>query len=424
MASSENRFRRPSREQRRVVITGLSSITPLGNTAKETWEGLINGRSGISHITFFDTSQFDVKIGGEVKNFPIDDFVPKKDQKKMDRFTHFAIAAAKMAWQDSGLEMTEKLAERTGVLTGVGIGGLPNIESSRDLVVNRGPSRISPFFIPTVISNMAAGHVSILFGTKGPNYTLTSACASGAHAIGEAANYIRNGDCDLMFAGGTEGTVCPLAIGGFAAMKALSTRNEEPKLASRPWDKDRDGFVLSEGCGMFILEEYEHALKRGARIYGELTGYGYSSDGFHMTNPIANGSGAALAMEMALRDAQLIKESIEYINAHGTSTPAGDQAETEGVKRVFGDHAEKVWVSSTKSMIGHALGAAGAIESVFALQSLYHGIVPPTINLEDPSPECDLDYVPHTAREKQLHHVMNNSFGFGGTNASLIFSRV
>lgn len=424
MASGGNRFRRPAREQRRVVVTGLSSITPLGNTATETWEGLISGRSGIGLISFFDTSQFDVKIGGEVKNFSVDDYVPKKEQKKMDRFTHFAIAGAKMALKDSGLEMTESIALKTGVLTGVGIGGLPVIESSRDIVVARGPSRISPFFIPTVISNMAAGNISILFGTKGPNYTLTSACASGAHAIGEAAGYIRNGQCDVMFAGGTEGTVCPLAVGGFAAMKALSTRNDQPKLASRPWDKDRDGFVLSEGCGMFILEEYEHALKRGARIYGELRGYGFSSDGHHMTNPIATGSGAALAMEMAINDAQINRDEIGYINAHGTSTPAGDLAETAGIKMVFGDHSKKLWVSSTKSMIGHTLGAAGAIESVFALQSLYHGIAPPTINLENPSPECDLDFVPHTAREKQLNHVMNNSFGFGGTNSSLIFSRL
>ncbi len=423
MVNEVNRFRRPSREQRRVVVTGLSAITPLGSTAEITWNGLINGRSGIALTTFFDTSAFDVKISGEVKNFAIDEFVPKKEQKKMDRFVHLALAGAQMAIKDSGLEISEKLAEKTGVLTGVGIGGLPMIESSRDTVVQRGPSRISPFFIPAVISNMAAGHISILYGLKGPNYTLTSACASGAHAIGEGASYIRSGQCDVMVVGGSEGTVCPLAIGGFAAMKALSTRNDQPQMASRPWDQDRDGFVLSEGCGMLILEELEHALKRGAKIYGELNGYGFSSDGFHMTNPLADGGGAAKSMSMALQDAQLNPSQIDYINAHGTSTPVGDQAETEGVKKVFSHHAKKVWISSTKSMIGHTLGAAGAIESVFAIQTLFHGVVPPTINLENPSPECDLDYVPGSAREKQLTHVMNNSFGFGGTNASLIFSR-
>ncbi|MCB0384133.1 MAG: beta-ketoacyl-ACP synthase II [Bdellovibrionales bacterium] len=424
MASGETNYRRPAREQRRVVITGLAAITPVGNTAQDSWEALINGRSGIDRTTQFDPANFTVQISGEVKDFPVDNYVPKKDQKKMHRFTHFALGGAAMALADSGLEMTESLAARTGVITGVGIGGLPLIESQRDVVVERGPSRISPFFIPAVISNMAAGHISINYGAKGPNYTLTSACASGAHAIGEAAQVIRNGNCDVMFAGGTEGTVCPLAIGGFAAMKALSTRNDNPQAASRPWDQDRDGFVLSEGCGMFILEELEHAIKRGARIYGELTGYGYSSDGFHMTNPVPGGAGAAAAMTMALNDAMIDRTAINYINAHGTSTPAGDQAETEGIKSVFGDHAYKLWVSSTKSMIGHTLGAAGAVESVISLQALYHGIVPPTINLDNPSPENDLDYVPHTAREKQMHHVMNNSFGFGGTNASLIFSRL
>lgn len=424
MTSGDKRFRRPAREQRRVVITGLSNITPVGNTAADSWQALINGRSGITRVTQFDPTDHSVQIAGEVKDFPIDLYVEKKEQKKMHRFTHFALGAAQMALADSGLELTEALAERTGVVTGVGIGGLPMIEAQRDVVVQRGPSRITPFFIPAVISNMAAGHISIKYGTKGPNYTLTSACASGAHAIGEAAGYIRGGQCDIMFAGGTEGTVCPLAIGGFAAMKALSTRNDQPTAASRPWDRDRDGFVLSEGCGMFILEELEHALKRKARIYGELTGYGYSSDGYHMTNPIPGGAGAALAMKMALKDAMINNEDIGYINAHGTSTPAGDQAETEGIKAVFGPHAYKLWVSSTKSMIGHTLGAAGAVESVIALQALFHGIVPPTINLDNPSPENDLDYVPHTARERQLHHVMNNSFGFGGTNASLIFSRL
>ena len=424
MASGDTNYRRPAREQRRVVVTGLSAITPVGNSAQESWEALINGRSGITNITQYDCTDHSVQIAGEVKDFPVDEYVPKKDQKKMDRFTHFALGAAHMALADSGLELTDSIRQRTGSITGVGIGGLPLIERQFAISEKRGPSRITPFFIPAVISNMAAGHISIKYGTQGPNYTLTSACASGAHAIGEAAAYIRNGVCDVMFAGGTEGTVCIMAVGGFAAMKALSTRNSHPQAASRPWDKDRDGFVLSEGCGMFILEEYEHAVKRGARIYGELTGYGFSSDGHHMTNPIPGGAGAAAAMEMALADAMINKETVGYINAHGTSTPAGDQAETEGIKRVFGDHAKDLWISSTKSMIGHTLGAAGAVESVISLQALHHGIIPPTINLDNPSPENDLDYVPHTAREKQLRHVMNNSFGFGGTNASVIFSKL
>ena len=423
-ASEKNSYRRPAHEQRRVVITGLSAITPLGNSAQQSWQALVNGRSGIAKITQYNATGHTVQIAGEVKNFPIDDYIPKKDQKKMDRFSYFSLAAAHMALEDSGLELTDAICERTGVLVGVGIGGLPFIEKQFSLVEKRGPSRNSPFFIPAVAPNMSAGYISVKYGTKGPNYVLSSACASGAHAIGEATAYIRNGQCDVMFTGGTEGSVCILTVSGFASMKALSTRNSQPQVASRPWDRDRDGFVLSEGCGMLILEEYEHAVKRNARIYGELTGYGFSSDGFHMTNPPPNGIGAAAAMEMAISDAMIDSSNIDYINAHGTSTPLGDQAETEGIKRALGDHAKDVWVSSTKSMIGHTLGAAGAIESVFAIQTLHHGIIPPTINLDNPSLENDLDYVPHTAREKRLRHVMNNSFGFGGTNASLIFSKL
>ena len=421
---AKSNYRRPAREQRRVVITGLSAITPVGNSAQESWEALINGRSGIAKITYYDVTDHSVQIAGEVKNFPLDNYVPKKDKKKMGRFVHLALGAAHMALEDSGLELTDALCERTGVLTGVGMGGLPILQQQSLLVEKRGLSRVSPFFIPAVIPNMAAGHISIKYKIKGPNYTLASACASGSHAIGEAATYIRNGQCDVMLAGGTEGVVSPLGVGGFAAMKALSTRNSQPQAASRPWDQDRDGFVLSEGCGILILEEYEQAVKRGARIYGELSGYGFSSDGFHMTNPDPDGVGAARSMELAISDAMIDKNSIDYINAHGTSTPAGDLAETEGVKRVFGQHAKDLWISSNKSMIGHTLGAAGAIESAIALQTLYHGIVPPTINLDNPSPENDLDYIPHTAREKQLRHVMNNSFGFGGTNASIIFSKL
>ncbi len=411
--------------KRRVVVTGLGAVTPLGLTARETFENALKGVSGIAPITRFDASQFDVRFAGEVKGFNPDPFINKKDQKKMDRFLHFSAAAAQMAIQDCGLEWTDELRERTGTFVGCGIGGLPGIEDTHTVLLNRGPSRISPFFIPQVISNLAAGHISIQYGFRGPNFAIVSACATGCHSIGEAVRYIRDGLCDVMIAGGTESAVCPLGIGGFAAMKALSTRNEAPEAASRPWDKDRDGFVLSEGAAVIILEDYESAKKRGARIYAEVSGYGVSSDAYHMTNPAPGGAGAARAMMLAIADAGVNPTDIGYINAHGTSTPAGDVAESDAIKSALGtDAAKKCWVSSTKSMTGHTLGAAGAIESVLSILTLQTGSVPPTINLDSPSPDCDLDYVPHTARERKLNHVLNNSFGFGGTNACLLFSRI
>lgn len=413
-----------SHKNRRVVVTGMGCVTPLGLTCEESWANALNGKSGIGKIQAFDASPLSVQIAGEVKGFNPDDYIHKKEQKKMDRFIHFALASADQALKDSGLEFTEELKDRTGTIVGAGMGGLPVIESTHQTLIDRGPSRVSPFFIPQVIANMASGQISIQHGFRGVNYSVTSACASGCHSIGEAAHYINRNDCDVMIAGGTESTVSPLGIGGFAAMKALSTRNDDPEKASRPWDQGRDGFVLAEACAILILEEYEHAKKRGAKIYGEVTGYGVSSDGYHMTNPAPNGDGAKRAMQSALRDAGISVADIDYVNAHGTSTPVGDLAESNAVKSLFGSDASKVWVSSTKSMTGHALGAAGAIESFFSLMALATGKVPPTINLENPSDGCDLDYVPHTAREKSLKHVMNNSFGFGGTNASLIFSKV
>lgn len=413
-----------SHKGRRVVVTGLGCVTPLGTSCEETWSSALAGKSGIARITQFDPSGFDVTFAGEVKNFNVDEYIPKKEQKKMDRFIHLALAAAAQAMKDSGLPSEGDWKERAGTIVGAGMGGLPLIEETHKVLSERGPSRISPFFIPQVIANMAAGHISIQYGLQGVNYSVTSACATGCHSIGEAAGYIQRGISDVMVAGGAEATVSPLGIGGFAAMKALSTRNEEPHRASRPWDKDRDGFVLAEGAAILILEDYEHAKKRGAQIYGEVTGYGISSDAFHMTNPAPGGAGALKAMRMALADAGLSTDKVGYINAHGTSTPAGDLAESNAVKTVFGSDAKQVWVSSTKSMTGHTLGAAGAIESIFSLMALKTGNIPPTINLENPGEGCDLDYVPNTARERNLENVMNNSFGFGGTNASLIFSKV
>lgn len=417
-------FLRKEKPQRRVVVTGIGLITPVGLTVAENWENLTNGRSGIGEVKAFDVSAFSSKIGGEVKNFDPDSIVDKKEQKKMDRFIMFSLEASRQALEDSGLELgsNEILKARSGAIIGVGIGGLPIIEQQVKVFLERGPSRITPFFIPAVISNMASGHISIKYGMRGPNFAVTSACASGAHSIGEAAQYIRDGHCDVMVAGGCEAAITPLAMAGFASMKALSTRNSQPELASRPFDKDRDGFVLSEGAGSLILEDYEHASRRGATIYGEVTGYGFSSDAYHMTNPSPGGDGAALAMRLALKDAELNADAISYVNAHGTSTPAGDGVETSALKTVFGEHSKKLWVSSTKSMTGHTLGAAGAIEGIYALLALKHQVAPPTINLENPSPDCDLDYVPLVARDGKFKHVLNNSFGFGGTNASVIFS--
>lgn len=410
--------------RRRVVVTGLGAVTPLGLNALESFENALEARSGVGPITLFDSSAYDVRFAGEVKNFSPDAYIAKKEQKKMDRFLHFTMAATAQAVQDSKIEFTDELKERTGVFIGCGIGGLPGVQQTHSLVLERGPGRISPFFIPQVIINMASGHVSIQYGLRGPNFSIVSACASGCHSIGEAVNYIRHGTCDAMIAGGTESAVCGLGIGGFAAMNALSTRNDSPESASRPWDRDRDGFVLAEGSGILVLEEYERAKKRGAKIYCEVTGYGLSSDAYHMTNPAPGGSGAVSAMKKAIQDARINAIDIGYVNAHGTSTPVGDVAESEAIKVAFGtEAAKKTWISSTKSMTGHTLGAAGAIESVFSIYSLYYSKIPPTKNLDNPSPECDLDYVPKTARERTLKHVLNNSFGFGGTNACLIFSK-
>ncbi len=418
-------FVRPPRApQRRVVVTGIGMITPLGLTFEESWKNAVEGQSGIDTITAFDASKFDVRFAGEIKGFNPDTYIEKKEQKKMERFIQLAMACSDQALKDSGLTITEQLSPRAGAIIGVGIGGLGAIDQTSQTLASRGPSRISPFFIPQVIGNLASGQVSIKHNLKGPNYAVTSACASGANAIGDSAEYIRRGAADVMLAGGSEAVVTPLAIGGFSAMKALSTRNDQPKMASRPFDKDRDGFVLSEAAAVLVLEDYEHAARRGAKIYGEVAGYGTSSDAHHMTNPAPGGAGGAQAMASALRDAGLNPSDISYINAHGTSTPVGDGLETAGIKSVFGDHARKLWVSSTKSMMGHSLGAAGAVESVFALMTLKENIAPPTINLDNPSDDCDLDYVPHRARDGKFTHVLNNSFGFGGTNACLAFSKI
>lgn len=423
---SQSVFLREPRTQRRVVVTGVGVITPVGLTTVENWDNLTNGRSGIGSISHFDPTDFVSKIAGEVRGFDPSSIIEKKEQKKMDRFIMLSLESTRQALEDSGLEFdgNELLQARTGALIGVGIGGLPDIEKQAKILQTKGPSRISPFFIPAVITNMASGHITIKYGLRGPNFSVTSACASGAHSIGEATQYIRDGHCDVMVAGGCEAAVTPMAIAGFGSMKALSTRNDQPELASRPFDKDRDGFVLSEGAGTLILEDYEHASRRGATIYGEVAGYGFSSDAYHMTNPSPTGDGAALSMRLALKDAGLNPESVGYVNAHGTSTPAGDGVETLAVKTVFGDHAKKVWVSSTKSMTGHTLGAAGAIESIYSLLALKHQVAPPTINLENPSEDCDLDYVPLSARDGSFEHVLNNSFGFGGTNASVVFSKI
>jgi 3-oxoacyl-[acyl-carrier-protein] synthase II len=409
--------------KRRVVVTGLGMISPLGIGNDATWQGLIEGRSGIDRITKFDASEYSARIAGEVRGFDPLQWIDKKDVKKSDTFIHYALATAAMAVEDSSLDMSKEDQDRVGVIIGSGIGGLPLIEEMHRKLMERGPSRISPFFIPGLIVNLAAGQISIRFGAKGPSSAPATACATGAHAIGDAARIIRYDEADVMFAGGSEAVITPLALGGFAAMRALSTRNDEPQRASRPWDAERDGFVMGEGAGVLILEEREHALARGAKIYCELTGYGMSSDAFHITSPAEDGGGMVRVMNRALKDAGLQPADIHYINAHGTSTPVGDKTETIAIKRVFGDHAYKLAVSSTKSMTGHLLGAAGGLESAIAAMTVKTGIIPPTINYENPDPECDLDYVPNQARRSEVQHVMSNSFGFGGTNATLIFSR-
>ncbi len=418
-----SRFERPSIPQRRVVVTGVGAVTPLGNTIEESWSNAKNGVSGIAPITKFDTTGFDVTFAGEVKGFNADQYIEKKEQKKMDEFIHYSIAASKMAIEMAKLELSEKEKATTGVIIGVGIGGLQNLEETSIKMKEKGPGRVSPFFIPSVITNLAAGQVSISLGLKGPNYSVTSACASGVHSIGDAVRYIRDGVSDVMLAGGAEATICRLAVGGFAAMRALSTRNDAPEKASRPWDKDRDGFVLGEGAAMLVIESLEHAEKRGAKILCEITGYGVSSDAYHMTSPAPEGAGGYAAMAMALKDSGLKATDIQYINAHGTSTPVGDGLETAAIKHLLGDHAKNVMVSSTKSMTGHALGAAGAIESAFCVMAIRDQIAPPTLNLDNPSEDCDLDYVPYKAREAKIDNVLNNSFGFGGTNACMIFSK-
>jgi 3-oxoacyl-[acyl-carrier-protein] synthase II len=398
-------------------------VAPVGLDVPSAWENILAGKSGIQPITHFDVTQFSTQFGGPIYGFEITDYVPQKDAKKMDKFIHYGVAAGCQAIEDSGLEVTEENAERIGVLIGSGIGGITGIENSYHAYLEGGPRKISPFFVPANIINMVAGNLSIKYGLKGPNYSIVSACSSGAHSIGEAAMMIRHGRTDIMVAGGAEMATSPVGLGGFAAARALSRRNDNPQAASRPWDRDRDGFVLSDGAGVVVLEEYEHAKARGAKIYAELVGVGMNSDAYHMTAPSKDGSGAARCMLMALQDAGVNLEEVDYINAHGTSTPAGDVAETLAVKRAFGEHAHTLCVSSTKSMTGHMLGAAGGAEAVFTILALRDQVAPPTINLENQDPECDLDYVPNRAREMKLELVISNSFGFGGTNGTLAFRR-
>ncbi|OFZ32062.1 MAG: beta-ketoacyl-[acyl-carrier-protein] synthase II [Bdellovibrionales bacterium RIFCSPHIGHO2_01_FULL_40_29] len=401
----------------------MGAVSPLGTTLSDSWKAALNGQSGIASITKFDANEYDVRFAGEVKNFNPDLYIEKKEQKKMDLFIQYALASTQMGFDQSGLKITPENTHRIGVFMGSGMGGLPFIEEQHSRLITKGPSRVSPFFIPSVITNLAPGWISIQHGIKGPNFTITSACATGVHSLGEAYNYIRFGLTDAMVAGGTESTVTPIAIAGFNNMHALSTRNDNPSEASRPWDKDRDGFVLGEGAASFIVESLENAQKRGATILCEITGYGASSDAYHITSPHPDGEGFVAAMRSALNDAQLNPSDIQYVNAHGTSTPMGDPLESHAIKTLMKDHAQKIWISSTKSMTGHLLGAAGAVESAFCVMSLVDQKVAPTINLHSPSPECDLDYVPNTARDGKLKHVMNNSFGFGGTNSCLIFSK-
>ncbi|WP_372191765.1 beta-ketoacyl-ACP synthase II [Xanthomonas axonopodis pv. desmodiigangetici] len=409
---------------RRVVVTGMGMVSPLGNDLATSWDGIVHGRSGIGPITQIDASQFTTKIAGEIKNFDPTHFVSAKDVKKMDSFIHYGVGASFMALDDSGLEIDESNAERVGAILGSGIGGLLGIEEQTIKFHEGGARKISPFYVPSTIINMLPGQVSLIKGLKGPTFSAVSACATSNHSIGTAMRMIQHGDADVMLAGGAERGSSPSSVGGFCAMKAMSTRNDDPTGASRPWDKQRDGFVLGDGAGVLVLEEYEHAKARGARIYAELVGFGASSDAFHMTAPSEDGEGAARSMAAAMRDAKLNPEQIGYLNAHGTSTPLGDLAETMAMKRALGDHAYKTMVSSTKSMTGHLLGAAGGVEAIFSVMALHTGIIPPTINLEEPSEGCDLDYVPNVAREVQVDAVMSNGFGFGGTNGTLVFKRV
>jgi 3-oxoacyl-[acyl-carrier-protein] synthase II len=410
--------------KRRVVITGLGIVSPVGNDVVTAWKNIVEGKSGIGPLTHFDASTFPTRIAGEVRDFDPAQYVAPKDVKKMDPFIHYGIAASVQALADAGLNANEHDAERIGVAVGAGIGGIATIEKTSITYHEGGQRKISPFFVPSSIINMAAGDLSIMLGLKGPNIACVTACTTGTHNIGLAMRMIQYGDADVMVAGGTEFSTSGVAMGGFCSARAMSTRNDEPTKASRPWDKDRDGFVLSDGAGVVIVEEYEHAKKRGARIYCELVGFGMSGDAFHMTSPSENGEGAARCMTSALKDAALNPGDIHYINAHGTSTPAGDLAETQGIKTAFGDDAKKVPVSSTKSMTGHLLGAAGGVEAIFSVLAIRDNVLPPTINLDNPSEGCDLDYIPHTARQGKVDTVLSNSFGFGGTNGTLVFKRI
>ena len=408
---------------RRVVVTGLGIVCPVGIGVKESWDNIVSGKSGIDRVSKFDPDGYACQIAGELKGFDPENYMPKKLVKRLDPFVQYAIAAAKEAWEDSGLDIGREDPTRIGVITGCGLGGLGTIEHYRDTLVNRGPRRVSPFFIPMAIPNMGSGQISILFNAKGPNTVVCTACAAGTHAIGWAFKEIQRGAADIMFCGGSEAVITELALAGFGSLKALSTRNDEPKRASRPFDRDRDGFVIGEGSGILILESLEHARKRGADIKAEICGFGLTGDAFHMTAPPDDGEGGARAMKEALKDAGLSPEDIDYINAHGTSTPLNDSCETKAIKSVLGEHAYKIPVSSTKSMTGHLLGGAGGIEAVFSVKAICDRVVPPTINYENPDPECDLDYVPNEAREKELNVVLSNSFGFGGTNGVLIFKK-
>ncbi len=413
-----------SSRNRRVVVTGLGCVSPIGNTIAETWSAALAGKSGIANITKFDASAFSTRFAGEVKNFVVEDYLPGKEGRHMDTFIHFGMAAGIQALQDCGIEVTDANADRIGVMIGSGIGGLPMIEATKEEYDSRGPRRISPFFVPASIINMISGDLSIKFGLRGPNLAIVTACTTGLHCIGAAARLIEYGDADMMIAGGAESTVSPLGLGGFASARALSARNDDPATASRPWDKDRDGFVLGEGAGVMVLEEYEHAKARGAKIYAEVIGFGMSADANHITAPVEDGSGASRCMVSALNYAGINRDQVSYVNAHGTSTPAGDVAEVQGIKRTFGDHAKKLVVNSTKSMTGHLLGGAGGLESVFTVLAIHNQVSPPTINIFNQDPECDLDFCANTAREMKIDYAVKNSFGFGGTNGTLVFAKV
>lgn len=408
---------------RRVVVTAIGGITPIGIGARTNWESLMQGRSGIGPITLFDATGYASRIAGEVRDYKAEDHFPGKELRRLDRFIQLCLVAGKEAMESSGLDMEKEQRERVGTNIGVGLGGLGEIQANHRELLEKGPRRISPFFIPMVIGNLAAGQLSMKYGLKGPNLCVTTACSSSAHAIGESFKIIQRGDADVMFAGGAESTVCELGVGGFCAMKALSERNDDPERASRPFDKDRDGFVIGEGSAVLVLEELEHAKKRGANILAEIIGYGLNADAYHLTQPAPEGEGAARCMRLALKDAKVNPEQVDYVNAHGTSTPIGDVQETLAIKSVFGSHAKTVAVSSTKSMTGHLLGAAGAVEAMYCVQAIQNQVAPPTINLENPSPECDLNYVPNEAQPRKIELALSNSFGFGGTNGSVLFKR-